>query len=283
MRAKFAIPDRMIPHMKFRLGSLFQKNAHSLPRRLYFSGVRRVAGVFSKRQAVYFVDINGTRFKRVVLGDSFEASQAEQALRSAPAAARFPALIQRHENELLLGFVEGRPFNPSQDADRHALAGFFGALYAVGRRGLATDALLQELQTDIGFLRTSGLIDAALARALLERAGELCPAEVQIGLDYVDPVAKNFVVSEGQLFAIDVESLRRDVPLGTGIAKAAVHWLGRDQAPDFIALVERAGDFTLSGQMPFVELCFRVGWTKRKLLQGKHGSIHIELLRELVE
>lgn len=269
--------------MKFRLGSLFQKNAHSLPRRLYFAGLRRVAGVFSKRQSVYFVDINGTRFKRVVLGDSFEASQVERAMRSAPAAARLPELIQRHENELLLGFVEGRRFDPSRDADRQALAEFFGALYASGRRDLDTEGPWRMLETDVRFLRTAGLIDAQLGQALLERAGELRPREVQAGLDYVDPVAKNFVVSDDQLFAIDVESLRRDVPLGTGIAKAAVHWLGRDEMPDFVARVERAADFTLGGQMPFVELCFRVGWTKRKLLQGKQRSIRIELLRELVE
>ncbi len=268
--------------MKFRLGSLFQKNAHSLPRRLYFAGLRRVTGVFSKRQAVFFLSINGTRFKRVVLGDSFEASQVERALRSAPAAALFPELIQRHENELLLGFVEGRPFDPSQESDRQALAEFFGALYAAGRRGVDADRLWRALETDIGFLRTAGLIDAPLGQALLERAADLRPAEVQTGLDYVDPVAKNFVVDDGRLFAIDVESLRQDVPLGTGIAKAVVHWLGRDQAPDFIARVERAGDFTLGGQMPFVELCFRVAWTKRKLLQGKHRSIRIDLLRELV-
>lgn len=269
--------------MKFRLGSLFQKNAHSLPRRLYFAGLQRVAGVFSKRQSVYFVDINGTRFKRVVLGDSFEAVQVERAMRSAPAAARFPELIQRHENELLLGFVEGRRFDPSQDSDRQALAEFFGALYAAGRRGIASDVLWRALETDIGFLCTAGVIDASLGQALLERADELRPAVIQTGLDYVDPVAKNFVVGDGQLFAIDVESLRQDVPLGTGIAKAAVHWLGRDEVPDFIARVEHAADFKLSGQMPFVERCFRVGWTKRKLLQGKHRSIRVELLRELVE
>ena len=76
--------------MKFRLGSLFQRNAHSIPRRLYFAGLSRVSGVFSKRQSVHFVTINGKRYKRVTLGDSFEALQVEEALRLAPADAGFP-------------------------------------------------------------------------------------------------------------------------------------------------------------------------------------------------
>lgn len=269
--------------MAYRLGSFFQKNAHSKLRRLYFAVVGRVSGVFSKRQSVYFVDINGTRFKRVVLGDSYEASQVEQALKLAPAQARFPRLIQRHENELLLFFVEGRKFDTSSTTDRNALAGFFSALYASGWRSESSVSLQSALEIDLEFLVAAGLIEPALSEYLLARAAELRPAEIQVGLDYVDPVAKNFVMDGEAIVAIDVESLRPDVPLGTGIAKAGVHWLARDQVPDFITRVDHAADFTLSAQMPFVELCFRVGWIKRKLLQGKHRSIRVELLRELVE
>lgn len=269
--------------MKFPLGSLFQKNAHSIPRRAYFAGLRRVAGVFSKRQSVHFVTINGKRYKRVVLGDSFEAVQLEQALRHAPAEARFPTLIHRHENELLLDFVEGRPFDPAKVTDREALVGFFATLYATSSRSTAPDTLSRALATDLEFLEDAGLIDAALRKALARHGEKTRPAEIRYGLDYVDPVAKNFVMSDDRIFAIDVESLRQDAALGTGIAKAAVHWLADEDLPGFVEQVESAGELTLKGQMPFVELCFRVGWTKRKLLQGKHGSIRIELLRDLVE
>lgn len=269
--------------MKFRLGSWFQKNAHSIPRRVYFAFLQRLTGVFSKRQSVHFVKINGKRYKRLVLGDSYESMQVERALQSAPAAAGFPELIHRHENELLLRFVEGRAFDPSAPGDRHALAAFFGALYAAEGRSSAPDALLRALGTDLDFLHDAGVIDAALREALTRRAEQTKPAELRIGLDYVDPVAKNFVMNDDRLFAIDVESLRCEVPLGGGIAKAAVHWLPDEQLPDFVEQVESAGSLTLKGQMPFVELCFRAGWTKRKLLQGKHGAIRIELLGDLVE
>ncbi|MBL39635.1 MAG: hypothetical protein CMP07_14650 [Xanthomonadales bacterium] len=269
--------------MSFRLGSFFQTNAHSTLRRVYFAVVRRLSGVFSKRQAVYFVEINGTRFKRVVLGDSYEACLVERALESAPASARFPQLIHRHENELLLSFVEGRKFDPARAADLGALAAFFGALYGADRRGESSRNLWRALNIDLDFLATAGLIDPGLKASLLERAGQLRPVDIQVGLDYVDPVAKNFVMDGDSIVAIDVESLRRDVPLGTGIAKAGVHWLGREAMGDFIESVSDASDFTLGGQQPFVDLCFRVGWTKRKLLQGKHRSVRIELLREVVE
>src|SRR6056297_3393431 len=116
--------DGTLSRMAFRLGSFFQKNAHSTSRRLYFAVLRRFSGVFAKRQSVYFVDINGTRFKRVVMGDSYEASLAEKALKRLPTQAHFPRLIQRHENELLLTFVEGRKFDSSSAGDRAALAAF---------------------------------------------------------------------------------------------------------------------------------------------------------------
>lgn len=269
--------------MSFRLGSFFQTNAHSKLRRMYFAVVRRLSGVFSKRQAVYFIDINGTRFKRVVLGDSYEAGLVERALKTAPAPARFPQLIHRHENELLLSFVEGRRFDPSRASDRNALAAFFGALYRADRRGESSRSLWRALNIDLEFLVTAGLVDSDLKASLLKRADKLRPAEIQVGLDYVDPVAKNFVMDGNSIVAIDVESLRRDVPLGTGIAKAGVHWLERDAMDDFIDRVSDASAFTLGGQQPFVDLCFRAAWTKRKLLQGKHRSIRIELLREVVE
>lgn len=269
--------------MKFRLGSFFQKNAHSLPRRIYFALLRRLFGVFSKRQAVYFVNIGGMRFKRVVLGDSYEAARVEAALLAAPDEARFPPLIQRHENELLMGYVEGRRFDGASESDRNALADFLGVLYAAEKRTVPPGNLRRALETDLDFLLDAGLVDRPLGEALLARAGKLHPVEIQTGFDYLDPVEKNFIIADDALHAIDVESLRRDVPLGTGIAKAGIHWLARDRTRAFVERVERTAGVDLAVQLPYIELCFRVGWTKRKLLQGKHRSIRIELLRELIE
>lgn len=269
--------------MRHRLGSVFQRNAHSLARRLYFGALRRFRAVFSKRQSVHFVTINGKRFKRVVLGDSFEAAAIEDALARVPESARFPPLIQRHENELLLGFVEGRRFDPGKEDDLDRLAAFLGALYQAPRVRRPCLRLRRQLEIDTGFLADAGIIDEGLADSLRSRADVLRPADLEFGLDYVDPVAKNFVISNGDLYAIDVESLNADAPIGTAIAKAGVHWLKRERQADFVAAVEKQSGAVFRGQYPFVELCFRVGWTKRKLLQGKHRSIRPDLLHEVLD
>jgi hypothetical protein len=268
--------------MKLWLGSLFQKQAHSPLRRAYFTLLPRFRAVFSKRQSVRFVRINGRRYKRVVFGDSYEAVALERALLQAPAGARFPKLIHRHENEVLLDFVEGRPFDGGRTDDRGSMARFLGALYATQRSRSRGDTLARQLEIDLGFLVDAGLVGDRLRERLAKRAAAVRPAEVEFGLDYVDPVEKNFVIAEAELYAIDVESLRLDVPIGTGVAKAAIHWLARTELAAFLADVEGHSGDVFRDQYPFVELCFRVGWTKRKLLQGKHASIRIELLEELL-
>lgn len=268
--------------MNYWLGSLFQRNAHSPARRLYFGWLRRFTGVFAKRQAVRFVRIGGKRYKKVIFGDSLEAHLVEDALMALPPGRYFPPLIYRHENELLMGFVDGRRFDASIAADRHAVAQMLGALYARDQQRVSSASLQARLEIDAQFLAEVGLVDTGLAQALVDRAESVRPESIVRGLDYVDPVEKNFIVCDGRAFAIDVESLQCDTALGTGIAKAALHWLERDAMPDFVEKVEKAGDVALRDQLEFVELCFRVGWIKRKLLQGKRRFIRIGLLRELV-
>jgi len=267
--------------MNHWLGSLFQRNAHSIPRRLYFALLPKLKGVFAKRQSVHFVSINGRRYKRVVLGDSLEAEKIEAALESAPESAGFPDLIQRHENELLLTFVDGRRFDPASPEDRLNLARFLGVLYSTPRTGHSSERLRRRFDIDTRFLQSAGLIDADLLRALQQRADSVQPVEVEFGLDYTDPVAKNFVISDGRLFAIDVECLHRSSPIGTAIAKSGLHWLPRKDLGEFLQTTEQYSGDVIRPQFSFVELCFCVAWTKRKLLDGRHRAIRIELLEEL--
>jgi len=267
----------------YRLGSLFQKNAHGWPRRLGFALIRRLTGVFGKHQSVHFVAINGRRYKRVVFGDSYEAARVANALATEPGREHLPALIHRHENELLVDYVEGRPFEPERPDDRVALAAFFGALYRQPRSTIALDGPRERLAIDCRFLRDAGLIDARLGDALLDRAAELEPAELMVGLDYVDAVAKNFVFADDRVVAIDIESLRDGEGLGSGIVKAGLHWLRPEWRDAFVAAVERDAGVTLGGQLAWLELAWRVGWVKRKLLHGKPHAIRVEVLRELVE
>lgn len=272
--------------MKARLGSLFQTNAHSWPRRLYFGWLQRWRGVFAKRQSVYFVSMHGKRYKRVVFGDSAQAAEVENALDAFAGSGRFPAVIYRHENELLLDFVKGREFDPSDSADRARLARFLAELWQrapveTPRAELPFDA---RLAVDLEFLIQARVVDADRARALSARAESVAPETLQIGFDYVDPVAKNFVIAGEEagrkqaprLVAIDVESLRADQALGAGLAQASLRWLAPGDVATLASQVAESGGPDIDAQLEYVRLITTVAWTKRKLLQGKTNFIRAE-------
>ncbi len=256
------------------IARIAHRHAHSPGRRLvdFLRGL--FVGGVGKSQRVYFVNVNGTRYKRVVFGDSALAAEAEAGLTACSSHVGLPTVILHHENELWVSFVEGRKVDPDSDTDRIALADFFAGLYRIAPRqvDLGQTAFHARLLTDLTFLSDAGILDAARSSALLARAEALKPSTIWLGYDYIDPVLKNFVINDDRLIAIDIESIGRDQPLGTVIAKSTLHWLedGRDRFADL--LIERgAPDFR--AQLDYVHLCFLAGWTKRKLLTGKRGRI----------
>lgn len=264
--------------MKARLGSWFQKNAHSFPRRLYFGWLQRWRGVFAKRQSVHFVSIHGRRYKRVVFGDSFQAREVERALDVFAGGGRFPPLVHRHENELLLGFIEGRPFERDDTADRARLAAFLAELWRAApvehpRSELPLDA---RLAVDLDLLVQARVIDTDRSAALAERARSVAPETLWIGYDYVDPVTKNFLIENDRLVAVDVESLQAEQALGTGLAQASLRWLAPGDVAIMASQVAESGGPDIDAQLDYVRLITTVAWTKRKFLQGKTHFIRPE-------
>lgn len=252
------------------IGRIGHRPAHSLARRIWNYWRGWLIGGVGKSQAVYFVDHNGQRYKRVVFGDSRQAEIVEADLRAVPLKARFPRLIERHENEVWVEFVPGRRPDLADAADLDLLAGFFADLYAADSElsALAQTSCHEQLHTDLWFLGRSGVLTVERAAALTRHADDIKPDLVWQGFDYVDPVGKNFVVADHGLMAIDVESLQSRRLLGTGVAKCRVHAPGLNVGAFIRGVVERgAPDF--SEQYRYVELCFLAGWTKRKLLTGK--------------
>ena len=268
--------------MKRLLGIWFHRNAHSPLRRVYFWCLRRLIGVFGKTQRVYFVNINGRRYKRVVFSDSLQAVQVQQGLDQFAHKGYFPELVERHENELLLGFIQGEAFDPGAPAHLEYLGDFFSDLYQHEPHDIAVEAsfLPQRLQTDLRFLQHSGVIDSETQRRLAERAHGLQPQRLLLGWDYVDPVTKNFLIAAQKLAVIDVESLVPATPFGTGLAKAQLHWLDDAALNVLLQRIGEQGGPDLQPQLNYVALCFRVAWTKRKLLQGKRNFIERARLTE---
>jgi hypothetical protein len=229
-------------------------------------------GGLQKSQRLYFVTLNGQRYKRVVFQDSATAAAIEDRLERLGFAAAFPRVVTRYENELWLEFIKGRPATAGSPELAEALAGFYGFLYrhAPRQQPLAQTRLALRLERDLDFLHRSGLLNDALHSRLRETAATLQPAELWTGFDYVDPVLKNLVPHErgGGLCAVDVESLVDGVPLGTGVAKALLHWLAPWEDRFWSRLAAEQTP-EIRPAFPFVALCFNARWSKTKVLTGK--------------
>jgi hypothetical protein len=259
------------------IGRFFHRPAHSLARRTVEALRSRFIGGIGKSQRVYFVHVAGQRYKRVIFADSRLAEVVEANLESLGVECGLPRLVLRHENEIWVEFVIGRPLDVNQAEDFQALAELFAALYRHDPVQLPVEQtrLSSRLLSDLQFLGDAGVLAPQRVGQLLTAADQLKPDLIWSGYDYVDPVAKNFVVAPRGLVAIDVESLQAGQPLGLGIAKCRVHWL--DQASeDFVARIIAAGAPDFRPQFRFVELCFLAAWTKRKLISGKRRHVDPE-------
>ena len=263
-----------------RLPRFRQRSLHTLGRRIGMALRRRLLGRFVPRKQVRLIEIGGARCKRVTLPDSWAAAQLARSLERFRAQSVFPALIAQSAGELLLEFVEGRPFaEPLDEAACDQLAGFFAVLYAQDRHAVEPRAagFVAALEQDLAFLARAGVLEAAALPELARAAEALVPAQVFVGHDYLDPIARNFVVTDaGRLVAIDVEDLLPNQLLGSGVAKAVLRTQGAERGRLLAGIRSRAG-LDLEPAMPFVELAFLAGWTKRALLKGRARLVRPEL------
>jgi hypothetical protein len=256
---------RRIPRFRHR-------SLHSLGRRIGVRLRRAWLGRFVPEKRVRLVEIGGARFKRLTLPDAWSAAQLARSLERFRRHQLFPGLVAQSGRELLLEFVEGRPLaEPLSSLAADQLAGFFAALYSEGRQTVETSAAgcLDRLQRDLGFLARVGLLDASAHADLKQAAEALAPPEVFLGYDYLDPIARNFVINQsGRLVAVDVEELMPGQLLGGGVAKAALRTAGVSRER-MLAGIRREAGLDLAPVMPFVELAFLAGWTQRALLKGR--------------
>ena len=268
------------PPPRQRIPRFRQTSLHSLGRRIGTTLRRRLLGRFVPEKQVRLIQIGGARCKRLTLPDSFAATQLARSLERFRAHPVFPALIAQSANELLLEYVEGRPCaDPLDEAGCDQLAGFFAVLYAQDRHSVETRSagFAVALEHDLAFLARAGVLAAAALPELARAAEALAPAQVYVGHDYLDPIPRNFVVTpEERLVAIDVEDLLPNQLLGSGVAKAAIRWPGV-QRERLLAGIRRTAGLDLAPVMPFVELAFLAGWTKRALLKGRAGLVRPEL------
>ena len=249
-----------------------QTPGYSLKRRIRSTLLRYFGRALQKSQDLRFVTINGHRFKRLILGDSYMAEIIAETLSRFDASDLFPPVVTIFENEVWVDFIDGPQLDQIDETTVGQLVDFYCTVYSRRPREVDTDQtpFANRLRQDLRFLNQVAVLSDSTYDELSEVASEIMPPKVWIGFDYVDPVLKNFVVrKDGKgLCAIDVESLRDQQLIGTGVAKACVHWLQPHRAAFFEQMASReVPDFL--PYFAFVEMCFLARWTKTKFLTKK--------------
>jgi hypothetical protein len=225
-----------------------------------------------KSQRVYFVTLNGRRFKRIVQPDSYTAHVIAENLTRFGDTDRVPGLVIEYEREIWVDFVEGHRPGPVDEKLARAVADFFAELYAREARLVPADRtpFPARLRRNLRFLHGVGVLDAALAADLQAAVLGCAPDRVWVGFDYTDAVLKNFIAAadDGRICAVDVESLAADELIGVGFAKASERWLGPHRDA-FLDQLFRPGVPDFRPYLPFVELHFLAHWTQRAFMERK--------------
>jgi hypothetical protein len=246
-----------------------QNSPFFLKRVKYF--LSRLFGTrLQKAKGIHFVKVNGHQFKRLILCDSFLASEIEQNLETFSGNGYFPPLVARYEHELWLEYVEGVPIRSVDEEFVLKIAEFYATVY--GKSPILLNSIQSpfpnRLFQDLRFLRQINVLTQDSYRDLQSAAQDLIPEKVWVGHEYTDPVLKNFILRKenGQICVVDVDGLAGNQLLGTGVAKACVRWLGPYRSLFFSSLANQgAPDFQT--YFSFVELYFLVKWMKRAFLE----------------
>jgi hypothetical protein len=249
--------------------SIRQSSPFFLKRVKYF--LSRLFGTrLQKAKGIHFVTVNGHRFKRLILCDSYLACEIERYLENFTQSGYFPSVVVRYEHEIWLEYVEGIPARSVDEQFVLRIADFYATVYGTNpalldvKKTPFPDRLLQDLR----FLHQISVLPQATYQDLQAAVPDLIPEQVWVGYDYTDPVLKNFIQrpENGQICVVDVDGLAGNQLLGTGVAKACVRWLGPYQSMFFSSLANQgAPDF--QKYFSFVELCFLAKWTKRAFLE----------------
>ena len=246
-----------------------QSSPFLLKRMKYF--LSRLFGTrLQKNKSLHVVTVNGHRFKRLILCDSYLADEVERHLNCFLDSGYFPPLVARYEQELWLEYVEGEPIQSVDESFVLKMAEFYATVY--GNNPVLIDAnqtpFSSRLHQDLRFLFQVGILPQASYLDLQNAVSDLTPKQVWVGYEYTDPVLKNFLLrpENKRICVVDVDGLAENQLLGVGVAKACVRWLGPYQSLFFTSLAKNgAPDF--HAYFGFVELCFLAKWTKRAFLE----------------
>jgi len=259
------------------------RNAHSWWRRLHLR-LRVMRGAAVKSHRVDTTHIAGRRYKRVIFKHASEAVRVADNLERVAPLGRFPALVHRHESCLWVNYLEGVTLDPRHAGHGEGLVEFFAALYrfAPYRVKLADTPIHQRLLADLDFLEDVAVLPVSLARRLAETAEDMRPVHAWMGFDYLDPLARNFIVTDTKAVAIDVEALEADRLLGMGLAKARLRWLDVERGRLLQWLAGR-GAPDIGPQLDYAALSFLAAYSRQQVFRGKRRRIDPGDVERLLE
>jgi hypothetical protein len=261
-----------------------QRRLTAITRRLRYFKSRLFGSRLQKSQSVFLVDANGARFKRIILRDSYLASQIEEAMEQFGPSPSVPGFVTRYEHEVWVDFVAGEEPGITDQSLIGELAKFYATIYARAPREIASagSIWIQRVGRDLEFLSRVGILTTAMVSDLNQAVTRLVPDKLLVGFDYNDPVLKNFIrTASGRLCGIDVESLVTEELVGLGVAKALARWMepyrngffdayGSTGAPDFRAHFE------------FVELVHLAAYTRLMFIEQKWANVDAKCFERFV-
>jgi hypothetical protein len=223
-----------------------------------------------KAKGIHFVTVNGHRYKRLLLCDSYLASEIERYLENFTQSGYFPPVVARYEHEIWLEFVEGISVTSVDEQFVIKIAEFYATVYGINSALVDTkkSKFPERLLQDLRFLHQIGVLTQASYQDIQVAVPDLIPEQVWVGFEYSDPVLKNFILrtETGRICVVDVDGLAENQLLGTGVAKACVRWLGPYRSLFFSSLAKQ-GAPDIQKYFSFVELCFLAKWMKRAFLE----------------
>lgn len=253
-----------------------QKSHYSLKKRARYILSRLFGTRLLKSQSLYFVTMNGWRFKRLILRDSYLASQIERNLECFGASQHFPLLVTRFENEIWVEFIDGIPIQQVDEGVVEKIADLYATVYTGRSRPVdaAESPFPRRLQQTLRFLNQMGVLTEGAYRELDAAAERLTPKQIWVGFDYTDPQLQNFVITreDGRVCAVDVESLRDEQLIGVGVARACESWL-EPFLEVFFERLAREGVPDFQSYFPLVELYLLAAQTKMHFLEKKWKNI----------
>jgi hypothetical protein len=263
-----------------RIPRFSQRSLDTLYRRAGLLLRRFVLNRFVRAKHTRVVRLGGRPYKRVTLPDSHVASAVARNLMPFRDSGVFPRLIAIEDNELVLEFVAGTELTePIDRALVDRFVGFFSVIYSVDRKRvkLSETDFERELRENLDFLQDVSILSRQLRRDLAASQERITPNEVWVGYDYLDPLLKNFILTnDDRLVAVDVEDLCPDRLIGGGVAKSVLRAFPADREQLLDGLASRA-NLELRPEMPFIELHFLAQWTQCAFLKGSEKLIDASL------